>query len=244
MCAFPGSGERAPPIRPRRSPTTKGMHMPSRLKATFGLSLLVALAITAMSAMSASAKVSGHFTSSKAATEYKAIESTASGHSVTLSAYGTTVSCHNPQYKVHHTSTLTFTSITVTPINDTNWNCTTGGGDAAEVHFTECYYTFSSQGTQKHATVHFICPGTNQAHVTTPSGNMTFGTQTPTTGGAVYANVGGDVTATITAEGIHGTCHGLCQFLGTTTTSAKMSGAAIIEGFETPSGAPVHLTAT
>lgn len=218
--------------------------MNRRLKATLGLSLAAVLVFSSLSVMSASGKVSGHFTSSKEKTEYKAIESTASGHAVTLSAYGTTVSCHNPQYKVHHTSTLTTTSITVTPINDTSWNCTTGGGDAAEVHFTECYYTFSSQGNQKHATVHFICPGTNEAHVTTPTGNMTFGTQTPTTGGATYANVGGDVTATITAEGIHGVCHGLCQFLGTTTTSAKMSGSAIIEGFETGTGVPAHLTAT
>jgi hypothetical protein len=217
------------------------------LKAAFGLSLLAALALSAMSVMSASATDPGptnHFTSSTANTKYTVTEATGTAHSVTLHAYGGELTCHKPQYAVHHTSTTTFTTLTVTPINDTEWGCTDKEGNHATVHFKGCHYQFTAKGPGTHATIHFKCPVGVKAEVTLANGSvLKFKEQTPV-GGATYVNTNGEVTANITATGIHVTCHGICQILGTTRTDATMVGAAKIAGFDTTSGAKSHLTAT
>lgn len=219
--------------------------MTRSLKTAFGLSVLVALVVGVMGAMSASAKVSGHFVSGATKTEFKATEATGTAHATTLSAYGSTVSCHNVKYQVHHTSAATFTSLTVTPTYE---NCTVGGGpDTATVRMNGCHYEFKSKSSTAagHATVHLLCPVGKKAEVETPNGTEKFGAQTPTSGGVTYTNVaGGTVTANVTVEGIHAECHGLCQFLGTNTTTATLKGAVKVEGLNTEGGAKVHLTAT
>jgi hypothetical protein len=216
------------------------------LKAAFGLSLMAALVFSSISVMSASGTVSGQFVSSTTNTKYTVTEKTGTTDVVTLHAYGGKVTCHKPQYSVHHTNTTTFQTITVTPINDTDWNCTHTNGEHATVHFKGCHYRFSSRTPPAHATVHFVCPTGVKAEVTIPSTSSTlsFGAQTPTTKGVTYTNLAdGTITANITAEGIHVTCHGACQLFGTTKLDATMVGAAIVSGFETTTGAKSHLTA-
>jgi hypothetical protein len=212
------------------------------LKAAFGLSLLAALVVSAMSVMSASAITSGHFTSSTTNTKYTATEVTGV-HQVKLSAYGSTIECHKPQYSVHHTNSTTFQSLTVTPVNDTNWNCTDSDGDHATVHFRGCHYSFTSRTAPSHGTTHFFCPPNVKAEVTTDLGTLKFGAQTPA-GGATYTNVNGEVTADVTASGITVTCHGACQIFGTTRHDATMTGSATLAGFETTTGVKSHITAT
>lgn len=222
--------------------------MTRSLKAAFGLSLLAALVFSAMSVMGASAKdpeATNHFTSSTTNTKYTVTENTSNEHHITLIAYSDEITCHNPQYSVHHTNATTFTTLTVTPINDTNWNCTNKNNEKAEVHFKGCHYQFTAKATSAtHATVHFICPAGVKAEVTNGANVLKFGAQTPTKNGVTYTNINGEITANVTAEGIHVECHGLCQFLGTTRTDAIMKGSATVAGFHTTEGTKSHLTAT
>jgi hypothetical protein len=218
------------------------------LKTAFGLSLMAALVFSATSVLSASATdpgVGNHFTSSTTNTKYTVTEATGTTHAITLHAYGGIVFCHKPQYSVHHTSTTTFTSFTVTPVNDTNWNCTDGNFEHVTVHFRGCHYQFTAKNTNaEHATVHFKCPVGVKAEATLSNGDVSkFGAQTPP-GGATYTHTNGEITANVTMLGMHVTCHGICQLLGTTRTDATISGSVTIAGFDTTTGVKSHITAT
>jgi hypothetical protein len=216
------------------------------LKAAFGLSLLAALVVSAMSVMSASAITQGHFSSEVAKTKYDIKEATGTAHSTKLEAYGSTIECHEITYTGHHTSTTTSTALTVTPHYT---KCTkTADSSTATVHMKGCHYEFTPRPAPAHATAHFRCPTGVKAEVTTNAGTMKFGAQTPTKGGVVYETITMEnkhaITANITVEGIHGTCHGACQIFGTTTTTGKLSGSVTVQGTNTDTGAPVHLTVT
>jgi len=220
--------------------------MTRKLKAGFGLALLAALVVSAMGAMSASAITSGHFTSDSVnGTKFDISETTGTAHATKLTAYGSTVECHNITYTAHHISTQTTQILTVTP----TYHSCTSGGNTATVTMNGCHYEFTSRTPPSHGTPHFRCPAGVKAKVETSNGTMQFGAQTPTLGGVVYetaTNAAGKhiITANITVEGIHGECHGLCQFLGTNTTTAKLTGSVTVEGTDTVTGAAVNITAT
>ena len=214
------------------------------LKAAIGLSLLAALAMSAMSVMSASATTSGHFTSDVSTTKLNVTETTGTTHSMKLTAVGTTVECHSPSYSGHATG-LTSTHITIIPVYN---NCTTGTGGAATVTMNGCSYTFTSRTPPGHATVHLDCPVGARAEVHTGGGTLTFGAQTPTTNGVLYETITTNnkhaLTLNATQEGIHYECHGACAIFGTSGTNAKLSGAATIAGVDSVTLNPVNITAT
>jgi hypothetical protein len=216
------------------------------LKAAFGLSILAALAMSALSVMSASATDPGptnHFTSGSSSTVLDIREATGTTHETKLIGWGVTVTCHNITYSAPNVD-ATETQITVTP----SYNNCTSGSNTAHVRMNGCDYLFTAPGAGAHETAHFLCPVGKKAEVeVTGSGSlMKFGTQT-TKGGVVYtaSSAGGvaTLTADITAESIHGECHGLCQFLGTTRTDGKLEGSATIEG-TSAGGARVPVAAT
>jgi hypothetical protein len=227
----------------------KGTPMIRSLKAAFGLSLLTALAMSVFGVFNASAIQSGHFTSEFTKTSYIITEGTDTDHKTQLTAFGGTVTCHNVKYVGHHTGAATFTSLTVTP---TYSSCTHNASNVvAHVRMNGCHYQFTSRVPPAHATAHFICPSGVKAEVevtTSPISTMKFGTQTPTAGGVVYETIEMEkkhaITANITVEGIHGTCHGPCQIFGTETKTGKLTGSVTVQGKNTDTGVLGHLTAT
>lgn len=217
------------------------------LKTGLGLSMLVALLVAAFGVMNASATTSGHFTSdSGGETKLIATEATGTTHETALSAYGLGVTCHNVAYSPKTLTTATTQEITVEAVYT---NCTSGSNEA-KVRMNGCHYIFTSRTAPEHGTTHFLCPGTNRAEVEIPSSNtlISFGAQTPTLKGATYSTIEMEgkhaITANITTEGIHAHCHrGVCLLLGTTTTTAKLTGAVTVRGTNS-ANAPVNITAT
>lgn len=216
------------------------------LKATLGLGLLAALAMSAIGVMGASAEKSGHFTSDSPSgkTKLDISEVTGTGHQVVLSAVGSTVECHHATYTAHFTGSTT-QEITVTPEYT---NCTTGSGGSATVTMNGCHYQFTSRSSG-HATVHFKCPVGAKAQVHTGAGTLTFGEQTPSNG-VVYTTTTENgkhaLTVDITATGITAECHGLCQFVSPTTIhNATMNGAVTVNGTDADAPANfVNITST
>jgi hypothetical protein len=218
------------------------------LKAAFGLSLIAALVLSAMSVMGASAKnpeANNHFSSSSINTKYKVIETTGTAHSIKLSAFGGSVECHSPKYAVTNTTATKFTTITVTPTEEPTWNCTSGEHKAT-VNFNGCHYQFTAKAsTATHATVHFLCPTGKKAEVVAENTcTEKFGAQTPTTNGVTYTNINKHITVNVTVEGIHAEGHGVCQIFGTNTLTAKMNGATTVEGFDVGTGVKATISAT
>jgi hypothetical protein len=214
------------------------------IKAALGLSLLAILAVSAMGALSASATTNGHFFSHSPSSKtgfHTVVEGTGTTHSTKLTGWFTEISCHSATYSVHHISVKTVQSLTVTPHYT---NCTSSG--VAHVRMNGCHYVFTSRTPPGHATAHFVCPAGKKAEVEdTASGSlMKFGAQTPTAGGVTYTNSpDGSVTVNVTAEGIHGECHGGCQLFGTNRTST-LTGAAVVRGYDTETGLTTSVTHT
>ena len=209
------------------------------LKAAFGLSLLAALILSAVSVMGASAITNGHFVSDSPSgkTKLDITEATGTSHQTQLNAYGAHVTCHDATYTAHHIGT-TAEAITVTP---SYINCTDGNNNPVHITMNGCHYEFTPR-TSGHATAHFRCPLGNKAKVTVTDSSgssistMQFGAQTPS-GGVVYETITTNnkhaITANITIEGIVGECHGLCQIFGTNTTTGKLTGAVTVAGTNT-----------
>jgi hypothetical protein len=194
-------------------------------------SLVTAIAMHAVGVFGASATTSGHFTTANRQTWLDIAESTETAHKTTLTAFGSTISCHNAHYKAPDVIVGTATGVTVTAEYT---NCTTGSGGAATVRMNGCDFSFTSR-TEGHGTIHFACPAGKKAEVETGVGTMKFGSQTPK-GGAFYttteANGVHGLTVDITTEGIVAECHGACQIVGTNTTTAKLTGAAVVTATE------------
>jgi hypothetical protein len=218
------------------------------LKAAFGLSLLAALTMTAISGGNASAINAGannHFVSEAASTFLDISEATGSVHATQFTGWGTTISCHHPTYSAPEIGTTT-QEITVTPDYK---NCTTGSNAVATVDMNGCHYKFTAPGAGTHATVHFICGAGKFAQITTGGGTMTLHPQTPTIKGVTYTKIVDagtgkhGITVNVTVEGLHGTCHGACQILGTTRTDAKMTGSVTVWGTNAE-GKTINITAT
>jgi len=241
-----------PALARRRSPVPQtnqkgNAKMIRTLKAAFGLSLMAALTLIAVNAMSASAITSGHFTSDVSTTILDITEKTTepekSGHEIVLSALGDEVTCHKPTY----TSSFTGTTTQALTVEAKYENCTNGNKEAVTVTMNGCDYTFTSRSTG-HATTHFKCPNSETfAEVHGPTGTFTFTTQTPA-GGATYTTVTEEgkhaLTVNITASEITFTCHGLCAIFGThPSQKASMTGAVTVTGTDANKN-PVNITAT
>jgi hypothetical protein len=210
------------------------------LKTGFGLSMLVALLVAAFGVMNASATTSGHFTSESAETKLDISEETGTAHTTTLSAFGSTVTCHKVDYSA--SNIIGTTTQTITAFAEYT-NCTTGTGGAATVRMNGCHYQFTSRSTG-HGTTHFICPAGKKAEVESSAGTMKFGAQTPSAGATYSAIIGSKtgknaITASITAE-----CHGACQFIATHTSTATLKGSVTVEGTNAATGAGTGIQAT
>jgi hypothetical protein len=210
------------------------------LKAALGLALVAAMAFSAMSVMSASATVSGHFTSDSGGITAIDIREVTGKHEIALSAIGTTITCHTASYTASM-SVATTQQLNVAPAYS---NCTTGSGGTATVTMNGCSYTFSSR-TTGHGTAGIVCTGGARAEVHTSAGTLSFGTQTADEG-LVYTTVTHTkhaLTVDVTAKGIDYTCHGACQIFGTSGTTATMTGTVTVTGTSSK-GEIVNITAT
>jgi hypothetical protein len=226
----------------------KGTTMIGKIRAALGVAAIGILAIVAMNVMGASAVTPGvgnHFTSSTTNTKYTVSEKAGTAHTIHWMAYGVAAACDNPQYSVHHTTTATFQALTVTPVEGTNWNCTTSSNETFIIHSNGCHYQFTSKATAAtHATVHLLCPVGKTTEVTLGASLLTFKPQTPN-GGATYTNTNGEITVNVTMLGMHVQCDGgPCILAGGTRMDGKMEGAMTIAGFDTTTGAKSHITAT
>lgn len=215
----------------------EGNKMIRTLKAAFGLGLLAALSMAAMSVMSASATSNGHFVSDSPSglTTLDITEATGSGHEVKLTGWGSTVQCHTVKYTkptlpAGTTETPTVAGETVTAIGVTaDYSGCTKGEETVSVTMNGCHYEFTPGGT---GTVHFKCAPGVFAEVHTGAGTMRFTSQTVE--GITYTNITAHnkhaITAHIAVHNIKGECHGFCQFLGTTRHDISMTGSVTIEG--------------
>lgn len=209
------------------------------MKAAFGLGLLAALSFAAMSVMSATAQTGGHFTAEVGAGQFAILdvnEATGTPHAVALEGWGTAVECHKVKYTQAtavnpETPTVpqTTTEIKITPDYE---NCT-AGGNPATVTMHGCHYVLTPNNIGTHATVHFQCPAGAKATVVTNNGTMKFPPQTAS--GVTYTTATGptgkhSLTVDITATGLTGECHGLCQFLGTHRSDVKITGSLTVDG--------------
>jgi hypothetical protein len=220
--------------------------MTRRYTGAAALTLLLALGVLALGALSASATTSGHFTSDSPSgkTNLDMTGTTGGAHDAKLTAFGVVLTCHNLKYTLSPLTTQTTMSITGFP---EFVNCTTSNGDAITVKMNGCHFdvTPASSG---HGTPHLRCPTGQKIEVTVPTGLMKFGAQTPTKGGLTYTTtvVNGkhEVTVNITVEGIHGECHGVCQIFGTSSSSVAMAGSGTVAGTDAVTGSAVNITAT
>ena len=211
------------------------------------LGLLAAMALGAFGVTTASATQSGHFTSESPSgrTSFNLLEKTGSEHETTLSAYGMTTTCHDSTYHVHHVSSPTFTTFTVTP---TRLGCTTGSGETATVRMNGCSYDFTSRSAPNHATVHLECPVGSKTEIESSGGTVKIGAQTPHCGGVTYSTIEMEgkhaITINLTLECMTAECHGLCQLLGTNTGTAKLTGSLTLQGKDTDTGLVTGITST
>ncbi len=155
--------------------------MSLKLKA-LGLSLIAAMAVSAVAVMNASATAGGHFVSEVAHTVVKGTEGpgTAHRHHLTLHGFSGQVGCDEATYEAT-ANALTVTSLTVTPKYN---NCyTTGDPDqnAIGVTMNGCTYTFTvapgPAATTEH-TVDLLCPVGKKIEVHHPNCTATIGPQT------------------------------------------------------------------
>ena len=228
--------------------------MSLKLKA-LGLSLVAAMAVSAVAVMSASAKDGGHFvTTGNTHTTIEAHVDSKTPLHLKIHGLSGEVGCAT---QTHHGTnvTETFTSITITP---TYTGCTTTGTETSvPVDVNGCTYTFTVNGpittpenppgsnTVEH-TAHLVCPAGAAIKVTHPNCTVTVHPQT-VNGGITY-------TTETNAQNIHDikmhvnvqftvTKHGLCQFVSPTNGNGTLIGTPTVTAKNT-AGDQVHLTAT
>jgi hypothetical protein len=211
-----------------------------------GLGVLAIMAMSAFAAISASAKVAGHFTHEGTANHVivKGEESFHTSHFLQFQhtnsegkADGKPIECTEAKYE----GTAATKTVTVIQMTAAYSGCRTQEGAAGEVSVTMngCSYTFFSGGT-KHGTVAVDCPVGSAIEVHHPNCTITIGAQTPTTNGltngvSYTTTVEGKhaLTANVTVGNIAGQYHGgICIFLGT-PQNFDMNGSVTIKGFNT-----------
>lgn len=203
-------------------------------KTAFGLGLLAALVLIAISAMSASATSSGHFTSDSlnGKTTFDITEQTTTTHTVRLTNVGYVIKCHNPSY-IATVEGITTTNIKV---GASYAGCTYSEESIATVDMNGCWYTFTPRSSGGNATVHFECPAGAKAAVTMPGTcESTFPPQTTSAVSSydtIEANGKHAITVNINATGLTVENHGFCALFGTHRTDASMHGSLTVEGTE------------
>jgi hypothetical protein len=231
--------------------------MSLKLKA-LSLSVFAALAVGAVSVVSAPADTGGVAHSDVDWTHIKA-KQYGSLHENTFFSHGLGdgVTCETAEYTAS-VPTKTVGEITVTP---TYANCKTTDGFPATVNMTDCSFvlTFTDDPNQEHHTAHLECPkGVTHAHVSVNPPivgecHLTIPPQTPTTGGVTYTNIKHptgtsphSLTLNITAEGITHTAVETgfgCGGDDGVTNNTTLNGKVIATGFDT-GGKQVNITVT
>jgi hypothetical protein len=224
--------------------------MSLKLKA-LSLSLLAAMAVSAIVVANASATAGGHFVTT--GNSHAHIKGSVGGtHNLHLFSHpqgspGEEIGCTTQSYTAT-TTTETTTSITVTP---TFASCHTTGSPGTNIPVTVngCTYTFTVNAgppaTTEH-TVHLLCPAgqkieihhpncTTSIHPQTPTGNLTY----TTTGEGNGHEITMDVNVTFSV-----TTHGLCQFVKPTNSFGTLIGSVTVKAFHPVTGVQIPITAT
>ena len=225
--------------------------MSIKLKA-LGLSLLAAMAVSAVAVMNASANGSGHFETTKGAVIHGHVTHPTGGpHNLHLVNHGLEgeIGCDVQSYTAT-ASASTITSITIRPKYET---CYTTEADHADhspnvpVHVNECDYTFTvAQGTTDNTeqTAHLVCPPGKKIEVTHPNCTVSVHPQTINTG-LTYTTKGisnsHEITMHVNIQ-FTTTRHGLCQFIAPTNGQGTLRGSATVTA--TVNNVQVPLTAT
>jgi hypothetical protein len=209
-----------------------------------GLGLLVAIAVGSLTAMSASATVSGHFTHDAVGGQASITAREGGTHRVKISSDGgTPIECDTAVY--HGTmSSSTTTTIALTP---TYFACHTEGGAPGSVAIdsSNCHWILHSRSSQ-HATAGIYCPFENGGIVITHP-NCTLRLQSQTGTGVTYTttteNGKHQITLNYTVSNLIIFYEsGICIFLGK-THSAVVVGSYTMEATD-KNGQLVNLTAT
>jgi hypothetical protein len=228
--------------------------MSLKLKA-LGLSVFAALAVGAVSVVSAGADSGGVAHSDVEWTHIKGAQE-GTLHQNVFSAPVGAVTCKKAEYTAS-VGPKTVGEITVTP---TYGECgVTGQSYTTHVDVNGCAFvlTFTDKSAEKHHTAHLECPKDKSITITIDPpivGECIIHVwpQTPTTGGVAYTNkldgTKHDVTLDITAEGIEytetstgfGCGHGTAE---THHNDADLIGTVTATGFNT-AGEQVNLTVT
>jgi hypothetical protein len=207
--------------------------MKVKLKA-LGFGLIVAMAMSAMAVVNATAETGGHFVSAAAGTT-TIVGSELGSHVLHFisegSAEGARMGCDEDSY-TGTASGGTATEITITP----NWNkCYTTGTPEAKFDIDErgCHLLFKvGKAPTGHNTVDVSCPtGVAGILITHPNCGIVVPPQT--VNGVSYTNQGlpHEVTLTSTVRGITAHYHsGFCIFLGT-AHKWEINGSVTVKGF-------------
>jgi hypothetical protein len=206
-----------------------------------GLGVLVAMAVSAVATVGASAEYSGHFVTEVMSTTVTGSETAT--HRSRFTVGGGTVECTNASYK----GTIqgeTVIGFTIAPKYE---SCFTQGTATHNVTITpnECTYTLKS--TEKvHATFLIFC-GDKPIEIHHPNCTMNIPPQEEPRSGVSYTTLleSGKhaLTATFTVEKLEVEYEGgVCIFLGTNQTGS-LKGSITLKGTD-EAGKPVHITNT
>jgi hypothetical protein len=221
--------------------------MSLKLKA-LGLSVIAAMAVSAVAVMNASANGEGHFVSEVNSTHITGFEGPGTAHRLHLTNHGLSgeVGCNTVSYTATANAN-TVNSLTVAP---SYAGCiTTGTNTNVPVHVNGCTYTFTvAKGTTNNTeqTVHLICPAGKAIQVTHPACTVTIHPQTVNTG-VTYTHIteNGKNAVTLDSKAQFATTrHGACQLIAPTNGQGTLNGSATVRGFTAPGGAQVSITAT
>jgi hypothetical protein len=219
--------------------------MSLKLKA-FGLSVLAAMAVSAITVMNAAANGEGHFVSEVNSTHLTGFESL--NHRIHSTNHGLSgeSGCNTTSYTATATA-ATFNSLTVTP---SYANClTTSTNTNIPVHVNGCTYTFTvAKGTTNNTeqTVHLLCPAGKKIETTHPSCTVSTHPQTLNTG-LTYTHITENGKNAITLDlnlQFATTRHGACQLIAPTNGQQTLKGSLTLKGFNGPVGPQVSITAT
>jgi hypothetical protein len=232
--------------------------MSIKLKA-LGLALFAALAVGAVSVVSATAETGGHFTSESDWTHITGTDVGGVAENYLIDTPDNSrVTC--PAGQVKYTASISGTTVTqITATAEYPNGCEIRGtfNGPATVHMNGCDFTLTVESAEpEHTAAHLVCP--TDKEVTVTADPATIGSciihippQTPTSGGVVYEagehNGAAGLTLNITAEGVtvNETPSG---FLGCGTVSghhndSDLYGTATVSGKDTD-GIPVDIKAT
>lgn len=200
------------------------------------------LAMSAMSAIGASAQTGGHFTSA-AKDGHTLIESEPTGEhqgsDLVFTVNGEKVTCEI----VKHFGTTTSATVTEVVIGGEYSECTHSIGATAHVSMNGCAYIFTiGKSSVEDNTLHLVCEGITGPHITVtgPFGNCTIEiTPNQTLVGVSYTTANTQsvhaITANVTVSSIHTALEGGFFKCGTSskTVLSELHGSATVWGRNT-----------